>query len=305
MLGTSLRRIIPLRVGHDFEVKMRGLSGIFGAIEWKSPKSDLMVNEVDTESGLLQIKDQIQSTKRYYRKAYKLWPNDWLPFKWERPVEKMVFLETGDPEEPVTCDPKLPRPGFEFLKERKEVPDEVKKLFEMGMFERGHIRRLLKNEKMNSMQRHPFDIMSNEALIAKYTAQVRSYQDQLRNINPHDIRAKKRALHCHRKRKSLLNELYRQNRERYEVVTRVLNIDHKPSTPGAFEDVPIQRKKELRRLTNEYCDNIRKERLEEYHETLKQQHQDFLEEKAKNEKWIQEQMTALNITEEDLEAVKK
>lgn len=51
------------------------------------------------------------------RKKYLTWPNDWLPFKWEKidPPIGYFPVATGDPEEVTLRNPTKFKKGYEFL----------------------------------------------------------------------------------------------------------------------------------------------------------------------------------------------
>lgn len=71
------------------------------------------------------------------------------------------------------------------------------------------------------------------------------------------------------KRNSFIKNLYYQDRSRYEFITRTLGISFKPPKLGEVTYKPT-RKGELRRLTKEYCEKLKDEKLDKYHAELKQ-----------------------------------
>ena len=85
-----------------------------------------------------------------------------------------------------------------------------------------------------------------------------------------------------------MKELYYLDRERYEFVKKLLGISHEPPKMGVIVAKPT-RKGELRRLTREYCDKIKEERLTEYHEELKTKRASLNDEMEKVEQLIKEE----------------
>lgn len=96
------------------------------------------------------------------------------------------------------------------------------------------------------------------------------------------------------RRNHLLNELYYQDRERYDFVIAKLGITHTVPKLGCIDLKPT-RKSELRRLTKEYCDRIKEERLEEYHKELKTKRLTLREEIEKVDELIKQEEKYLGI----------
>lgn len=85
----------------------------------------------------------------------------------------------------------------------------------------------------------------------------------IRHINPDNTHFKRLINHCWGKRNKLLNQLSRYDSEKYELIKKTLRIEHSPALPGVPQFKRIMRKPELRRLTEEYCDKIKTERINE------------------------------------------
>lgn len=85
------------------------------------------------------------------------------------------------------------------------------------------------------------------------------------------------------------------DREAYHRICKSLKIEHRIPKLGEIE-LKIERKRELRRLTKEYCDKIRADKLSKYHEHLKQEQAIFEEEKKKIIEWIEQQEKYLGLT---------
>lgn len=116
--------------------------------------------------------------------------------------------------------------------------------------------------------------------------------------------SKIRINYAYQKRNRCLNELWRMDKVRYSAVIKALNIDHTPSEPGVPGPDPVQRKATLRKMTTDYCQAIKREKIDEFKDKLKSQQADFLNEKVETLKWIDEQMQRHKITEDDLKDAK-
>lgn len=96
------------------------------------------------------------------------------------------------------------------------------------------------------------------------------------------------------KRGKILTQLYYQDYDRYKFITEQLMIDHKPAPLGRIVH-RIERKRELRRLTSDYCNKLIDEKLNAYRDKLKSQQQDFQEEKQRVQQWIEQEEKVLGI----------
>ena len=103
------------------------------------------------------------------------------------------------------------------------------------------------------------------------------------------------------KRNGWLNELYKRDRSSYENIIKRLEIDFEPALPGVKYKEKIERKREIRRLSNEYCKNMIDKKLEDFHEKLKEEQKEFEKNKKETEEWIKEQMIRYNIDEKSLQ----
>ena len=65
----------------------------------------------------------------------------------------------------------------------------------------------------------------------------------------------------------MLKDLYYLDRERFNFICDTLKIDYTPPKLGEQPVTPT-RKGELRRMTREYCDQIKDKKIEEYHQKL-------------------------------------
>ena len=208
----------------------------------------------------------------------------------------------GDPEEPLekTVDLNDYQPGYEFLKDAANVPEDVKKIFRLKMCRRAFIADHKEEMYVRMVQRHPHDNDSHEAKIARHTARVRTLVEVIKYVSPNDARSKVTINWSALKRNKLLKELYEMDRSRYEVMKRKLNISHTPTEPGVKDNVRRNRKTAIRVLSAEYSENLKKQKMVDYHQELKSQQKDFLQEKQKTIDEINEIMKKFSISEEDV-----
>lgn len=205
---------------------------------------------------------------RRYRKWHH-WPNDFLPFEWERPVQDPPYLRTGDSVRDIGMwDGKSLIPGAEYSKELANAPETVRRLFTLEFATRNVIVEYQKRKILNQVRRHPHDNVSPEVKIADYTVRIRNNLHHFIKIDKYDAPRKIRQEILKNRRNVLLKDLFYQDRERYEYITRLLGITHEVPKLGV-KYVKPNRKSELQRLTKEYCDKIKEERLAQYHEELK------------------------------------
>lgn len=239
--------------------------------------------------------------KRAKKRLY--WPTDWLPFTWEFPERPVGYFNTGDSEEKLETylGENVYKKGYEFLNDRKDVPESVKLLFKLSNSNRKEITAFVDELRTHKVRRNEVDTSSHEFKIARYTSLIRQLQEHLKNESPNDVMSKMICNKCKLKRHRRLNELYRMDRTRYNLVIEKLNIKHETTQPGVPQNPLLSRKGVLRSMTAEYCENVRKTKLEAYHEELKKQQPSFEKEKAETSKWIEEMKAKYEISEDDLD----
>ena len=93
----------------------------------------------------------------------------------------------------------------------------------------------------------------------------------------------------------MLKDLYYMDRDRFNFVCDTLKIDYSPPKLGEQPVTPT-RKGELRRLTREYCDQIKDEKLETYHKILTEEQIQFDKQKEEVKNWIRTEEKFLGIT---------
>ncbi|UXI21257.1 hypothetical protein NH340_JMT07200 [Sarcoptes scabiei] len=204
---------------------------------------------------------------RRYRRWYH-WPNDFLPFHWERKRQDPPCLCTGDLVRDIGLwDSNALVPGAEHSKELENAPEIVRRQFSLGFASRAEIVQYQLRKIIEKVRRHPFDTNSPEVKIAEYTVHIRNNLHHFTKIDKDDARRKISQEALKNRRIKMLIDLYYQDRERYDRLVQILGIDFKIPELGVVPTKPT-RKGELRRLTKEYCEQIKMEKLDKYHQEL-------------------------------------
>lgn len=94
------------------------------------------------------------------------------------------------------------------------------------------------------------------------------------------------------RRKKMLKWLRGWDYRRFEWLLEKLDLEYKPQPLVLFN---IFRRDSMVRLTNQHCEQLRNNRLEEYKQKLQSQQVDFLAEKLTKLKFIREEQLALGI----------
>jgi ribosomal protein S15P/S13E len=179
------------------------------------------------------------------------------------------------------------------------VPDSVKKLYKLHNSYRSEIANYVRRKRNEKFQRHPFDQESHEVMIANYTSKIRMHQQLVRQ-NPNQVMSKIHISSYTNKRKRYLKDLWIMDKDRYYAIVKGLGIKHNEFIPGVKDYGKIMRKKSLRELTDAYCTNMKKAKLEAFHEKLKSQQEPFMKQKEETLKWIDDEIKKYQITEDEL-----
>lgn len=106
--------------------------------------------------------------------------------------------------------------------------------------------------------------------------------------------------HNHLKRNKHLNELYKLDRPTYERLKEKLAVEFEPQKPFSQLNSNFERKRDIRRVTAEYCKDIKDKKIDAFKEKLKNEQKTFAAEKEEKLKWISEQMKKFNISEDTI-----
>ncbi|GFQ83206.1 bonsai [Trichonephila clavata] len=249
------------------------------------------VSSLHTSSICPQSPETKQSDppERKYKK-----PVDWLPFPWHRRPRFNVFEQSGDTIKENFIDPSLPKPDFELSDELKSADEHVKRYFSLQTGNKADMKEACKRQLLKRVQQHPNDFNSIEVKIALKTIQIRS-------LFEHKAKLEKWEVHYSRvvlpiliyKRNKLLKQLREMDNDRFCWLLEELKMHYKPN-PLSVKNERYCKKWDLRRLTREYCQKVVADKKAAYHEELKKQQADFLEEKKQILAWIEKEEKELN-----------
>ncbi|XP_064476055.1 small ribosomal subunit protein uS15m-like [Ornithodoros turicata] len=235
---------------------------------------------------------------RFRHRKLLSWPVDYLPFEWSYPAKQDRILNSGDLVDDIgPVDLSHPRDGFELSEELKTAPEEVKRVFSLEFGILRDISNVKRKEFVKLVQRHPYDTDSIEYKIAKSTFAIRCMK-MMFAAKPKRKNLRKSLCETVDKRNKWLKILRRWDYKRFRFVAHQLQVTYTPR-PLCRIQPKVTKKGDLRRLTREYCDKVRRERLTAYHEKLKAVHDEFVKEKEATEEWVKEEEVRWELTEDE------
>lgn len=249
---------------------------------------------------LLQHNQLANATVRNY--AFK---SD-LKIKWVRPEKIPCYKpkKSGDLQPMPKVDDTQFAYDFRNSKELQTADDLVKTLFSLQFAPRKKTTQVYIRSVIDTVRRHPMDVGSIEARIARWTGAIRALQEQM-EVFPRNKKLKVNLKELIDKRKKHLKYLRRWDYKKFEWILETLNIVYKPP-PNEFKWVT--RKDSLRKLTQTYCDKIREDRLEEYRLKLEEEQPALLEEKIRSLEFIRDEQkdcgVEVTIKQEDIDEAK-
>lgn len=212
------------------------------------------------------------------------------------------YFATGDHIEKIETFDKflMPKAHEEAINEVGDVPKEIRKMLTYE-FERQYPNtKEYRDEKVLELSNSALGTESIKGKIANYTLKIRKGRKLLRE-QPNQVGVKIMTNYWRNKRMRYLCLLSKFDMDGYKQLCKDLQIDELELTVGEQLQFRIERKRELRRLTKEYCDEIIKTRLNKYHEKLKEQQESFEKEKTDFEKWMHKTMDDLKIDEKSVQ----
>lgn len=230
-----------------------------------------------------------------------------LKIKWVHPgkVPCTKPEKSGDLEPMPAIDKSQLPLEYRNSKELATADEIVKRLFSLEFAPRSKSVQVYIDDTLNLVKRHKLDKGSLESKIAKWTGAIRAFQEVMDNF-PRNRRLKVILKELIDRRKKHLKYLRRYDYKRFEWVIDTLNIVYKPP-PNEFHWVT--RKGSLRKLTDLYCDNIKKERLEAFRLQLELEQPAFLEEKINILEFIRKEQAdcgaKVTITQKEIDDIKK
>lgn len=210
-----------------------------------------------------------------------------LKIKWVRPAKIECYKpeKSGDLEPMPKLDKTQTIMEFRHSKELETADDLVRKLFSLEFAPRWKSTQVYVEEMRDRVCRHPLDMASSEAKIAKWTGTIRALQEVMDNF-PRNKVFKVRLKELIDKRKKHLKYLRKWDYKRFEWLLENLDIVYKPP-PSQF--IRVERKASLRKLTDKYCEEIKDERLKEYRLQLEEEQPAFLQEKIRSLEFIKQE----------------
>nr|CAG4636326.1 EOG090X09BQ [Eubosmina coregoni]SVE69914.1 EOG090X09BQ [Eubosmina coregoni] len=177
------------------------------------------------------------------------------------------------------------------LTEKSGLPEELKKLITLEFAShRKHVQ-VIKHDAMEKIRRHVLDTASMETRITAITVSIRNQQRHIEEKRT-DKTARVLLKENIDKRKALLKRLRAADYKRFEWLLEKLDLVYH-ATPNPI--IPITKKDSLIKLTQIYCDNIRKQQLDDYKKELEKEKVLFDEEKKQTLKWIEEEEKVLGL----------
>lgn len=178
--------------------------------------------------------------------------------------------------------PPLELEGSEAL---KDVEEEVRKILSLEFSRNKDVINKLRRGVVKSVQRHKLDENSLEVKIATLTVKIRNYQKILIDLYPYKNQPLKHDLtYKIAMRRKLIDLLREQDYRKYEWLLERLNLFYKPVPK--YDHVEISRKASIERLTDLWCDELKKHRIEKYKRALQEEQPKFLRNKAEKLKHI-------------------
>jgi len=206
-----------------------------------------------------------------------------LPIEWE-PVPKLKCIDkrkSGDDlATPAQLDLTKPKLLFDKSELLKSCSPVVQKVFSLRFAKYKELMDYRKSLLLERVKRHKYDTDSLECKIARMTVDVQ-YNQYLYENQPVDNkkawRERKRVLKIvQEKRNKLLRLLRNEDYKRFEWLLDQINVKFYIK-PNVIE--MLTRKKSITALMQEYCENLREEKIRKFREQLENEQIPFLESK--------------------------
>lgn len=214
--------------------------------------------------------------------------------KWSRPpkVPIMEREQSGDLGLNVTVKPTDIQLYYDRSKELDDASDIVKKMFTVGFQHRTAVRDLKREKTMELVKRHGSDRGSVEASIAAMTSEIQHVQEHYKR-HPRNRISKVFLKELIEKRNKQLKLLRKWDYKRFEWILERLNLVYKPAPEKLGM---VSRKESIRKLTQEYCDKIVKDKIDAHKEEIKVQKKIFYREKAEKLAFIRKEELECGVT---------
>jgi hypothetical protein len=239
--------------------------------------------------------------RRFVRKGnWKTWPNDWLPFTWKRPEQQPGYFDTGDLVEGIDKPNKQNPANYATQQALKEceslnLSEEVTRMFTNEFVSRKKLVDRHVQDKTLKVSGN-LDRTTLAGSIVRMTYRIRNSRHVIRST-PNDVLSKVSTNWWNGKRMKRLIDLYKFDRAEFERLVQELRLDLPEFVLNGKMYQRIERKRELRRLTDEYCAKLKSDKLAEYEQQLKSKQEEFLRRKAETNKWIESELQQLTLND--------
>jgi len=187
--------------------------------------------------------------------------------------------------------PPVPLEGADALKDCDET---VRKILSLEYARNKDVMDKLKKDVVSSVQRHPLDQHSHEVIITRLTIQIRNIQRHLIQLYPYKNQPVKHTLTFKiAQRRKFIAELREKDYRKYEWLLERLNLFFKPVPK--YDHVEISRKASIERLTDIWCEELKKHRLQGFKRKLQEEQPNFLRSKAEKLAFIMKEELELGL----------
>lgn len=193
--------------------------------------------------------------------------------------------KSGDRSPLPHVDSNRPQYRLQNIATIEEISPIVKQLASLEFAPKNKHVQVIKHDFLKEIQRHQLDHASMESTISCLTVNIRSLQNHFAQHKTDKI-AKVQLKEKIEQRNAFLKHLRRMDYKRYEWLLEKLDLVHY-TQPNPI--LPITRKDSLRKLTTIYCNNIKRDRIDNYKKELEEQKLQFVEEKKQVESWIEKE----------------
>jgi len=236
--------------------------------------------------------------------------------KWDRPVmmetvNPQISGDVGGLEHFGSVDLSQPPVKMENSKALETASEDVKRVLSLEFARRKDVMEKLSKDVLKTVQKHPRDFDSLEVKITMATIKIRNLQHELIHLYPYKNQPVKHVLtHKISNRRKMLRVLREQDYAKYEWLLEKLNLLYKPMPHDAPDGVMIprqnvERKASTERLTDLWCEELRRHRLKAYQRQLVREQPGFLHKKADKLRMILQEERELGleqtVTQEEIE----